>query len=190
MKRTLAVDEILLLLERFAPDAVPAFVDAFVDVAARRRSACAISVTPALWRGSVVRMKSSNETSSCAHVRAELLLHPIAVRERIEPLLDRAPEHVLRVLVVAHQETRLEAAQPLVAGDDVGADLLVRRAEVRPAVDVVDGGGQEEAAHDCTVESARARMPYACTAMAWTSLTGRLLRRAPASRSPRTPARR
>jgi hypothetical protein len=33
--------------------------------------------------------------------------------------------------------------RPLVARDDVGADLLVRRAEMGPAVDVVDGGGQK-----------------------------------------------
>ena len=69
------------------------------------------------------------------------------------------------MLVVPHQEARLEAAQPLVAGDDVGADLLVGRAQVRPAVDVVDGGGQKETAHG----------RYAFIASAWTSFTGRLL---------------
>jgi hypothetical protein len=39
---------------------------------------------------------------------------------RIEPELAGAAEHVLRVLVVAHEEVRLDTAQPLVTGDDVG----------------------------------------------------------------------
>ena len=67
VERAVAVDEILLLLERLAADAVPALVDALVDVAGVVEP-LAISVTPALCRGSVVRMKSSNDTSSCAHV--------------------------------------------------------------------------------------------------------------------------
>ncbi len=36
--------------------------------------------------------------------RAELALHPVAVRERVQPLLARTLVDVLRVLVVAHQE--------------------------------------------------------------------------------------
>ena len=95
---------------------------------------------------------------------AELALHLVAVGQRIEPLVDRLLEHVLRVLVVPHQEARLEAAEPLVARDDVGADLLVRRAQVRAAVHVVDGGGQKETVHG----------RYAFIASAWTSFTGRL----------------
>jgi hypothetical protein len=42
------------------------------------------------------------------------------------------------MLVVAHDEQRLEAGEALVAGDDVGGNLLVGRAEVRLAVHVVD----------------------------------------------------
>ena len=88
----------------------------------------ASSVTPALCRGSVVRMKSSNEMSSRRHACAEHLLHLVAVGQRIQPFFARLLEHVLRVLVVPHQEVRVDAAEPLVARDDVGADLLVRRA--------------------------------------------------------------
>ena len=92
-------------------------------------------------------MKSSNEMFEPPPDVAELLLHPVAVRERVEVSSRALPEHVLRVLVVAHDEADVEARQPLVAGDDVGRDLLVGRAEMRPAVDVVDRGGEVEAGH-------------------------------------------
>ena len=79
---------------------------------------------------------------------AELLLHLIAVRQRIESLFGRLLEHVLRVLVVSHEESGFDAAEPLVPRDHVGSDLLVRRPEVGPAVDVVDRGCKVEAAHE------------------------------------------
>jgi hypothetical protein len=47
-----------------------------------------------------------------------------------------------RMLVGSHQEIRVEAGQPLVAGKAIGPDLLVRGAQVRPRVDIVDGGGE------------------------------------------------
>ena len=72
------------------------------------------------------------------------LLHPVAIRERILRRLLGAAKHVLRVLVVAHQEVDVESGQALVAGNDVGGDLLVRGAEMRTAVDVVDRGRQKE----------------------------------------------
>jgi hypothetical protein len=49
------------------------------------------------------------------------------------------------MLVIAHHEADIEPRQPLVAGDDVGGDLLVRGPEMRPVVDVVDGGREVEA---------------------------------------------
>ena len=148
MQRTAAVDEVLLLLEFLAADAVPPLVNAFVDVAR-------VVEAPRQFgdAGMVTRFGGADEVVE-RHLEplpgaAEFLLHPIAVRPRIESGLDRLLVDVLRVLVVAHQKARVEPAQPLVAGDDVGADLLVRRPEVRPAVDVIDGRGQKEALHAC-----------------------------------------
>ena len=46
--------------------------------------------------------------------------------------------HLDRVLVVAHQEMDVEAFHPPEAGLHVGPDLLERRADVRPAVGIVD----------------------------------------------------
>ena len=80
--------------------------------------------------------------------RRELVLHLIAVLERRESLLDGAAIHVLRVLVVAHQKTRLESRQALVARDHVGADLFVGRTEVRPAVDVINRRRQKKSSHE------------------------------------------
>ena len=45
------------------------------------------------------------------------------------------------------EEVDVVAAQPVVPGDDVGADLLERVPEVRVAVGVVDGGGEVEPRH-------------------------------------------
>src|SRR5262249_27803822 len=174
MERTVAVDEILLLLELLAADAVPAFVDAFVDVAAL--------IDPAGNLGGarlVSRLRGADEIVE-RHVQPgpcapEHLLHLIAVGERIEPFLLRLLEHVLRMVVVPHQEPRVEPAEALVARDHVGAHLLVGRAEVRLAVDVVDGGGEEIGLH--------ARAPYAAIAIACTSFTDSPFSRANAAQS-------
>src|SRR5205823_5742198 len=52
--------------------------------------------------------------------------------------------HLDGVLVVAHQEPHVVPLLAAVAGLDVGADFLERGADVRPAVRVIDGGGQKE----------------------------------------------
>src|SRR6185503_4352814 len=48
--------------------------------------------------------------------------------------------HRLAVLIHPHEIVHLVAAQPVVAGDAVRADLLQRVAEVRIAIRVIDGG--------------------------------------------------
>ena len=92
-------------------------------------------------------MKSSNEMSSCCQTVRNCRSISSQYVERRLIQLARLPKHVLRVLVVAHDEVDVEAAEPLVAGDDVGRDLLVGRAEMRAAVDVVDSGGEIKARH-------------------------------------------
>ena len=141
-----AVDEVLLLLERLARDAVPPFVEPLVDVARldqardERRHAAPV----AIFRSPDEVVEGNVQPPPDVPERG---LHPVAEGQRREPLLARALVHVLRVLVVSHQEPRIEAGEPLVARDDVGGHLLVRRAQVRPAVHVVDGGGEVEAGH-------------------------------------------
>ena len=142
----IAVDEILLLLELFATDAVPAFVDAFVDVAGAVNPPRQIGHS-----GLVPRLRGPDEIVE-RDVEApprlpELRLHTIAVRERIQPLFGGLFEHVLRVLVVPHEEACVEPAKAFVSRDHVGAHLLVRGPEVRPAVDIVDCRREEEALH-------------------------------------------
>src|SRR5439155_5287454 len=146
VQRTLAVNEVFVLLECLAADAVPALVESFVDVPRRDDAAHEL-----LDRRPMPRLRCPDEVvvrdvEPIPHL-TELALHPIAVRERIEPLLARLPVHVLGMLVVAHHEQRLAPGQPLVAGDHVRRDLLVRGAQVRPAVDVVDGCRDVEAGH-------------------------------------------
>ena len=116
VQRAVAVDEVLLLLERLAADAVPALVDAFVDVAGRVDAAGRSRSRPRLCRGSVVRMKSSNETSSCAP-GARGTRAPSGRSTRADPAPPRRPlEDVLRVLVVPHQEARLDARTAACSG--------------------------------------------------------------------------
>src|SRR6185295_17100247 len=64
-----------------------------------------------------------------------------------QALLARGLFHVRRVLVVPHEEPRVESGDPLVARDGVRGDLLVRGAEVGQIVDVVDGGRDVELRH-------------------------------------------
>ena len=74
---------------------------------------------------------------------AEHALHFVAVGERILPLLDRFAKDVLRVLVVTHQKMGIEARQAAVARNDIGGDLFVSRAQMRPAIHEIDCRGQE-----------------------------------------------
>src|SRR5262249_46594853 len=53
--------------------------------------------------------------------------------------------HLDRVLVVTHEEVDVIALLPAITCLHVGAEFLERRADVRPAVRIIDGGGQIEA---------------------------------------------
>src|SRR5262249_55453849 len=94
---------------------------------------------------------------------AELLLHLIAVDERIESQLRRAPVYVLRVLVVPHDEAGIESCKALVARDNIGGNLLVSCAEVWPAVDVIYRGSDIEPTQGC-LSPGSFRLPYAVKA--------------------------
>ena len=136
--RAIAVDQVLLLLEGLAADAVEALVGPFVDVA----------VVEALLRhlldGRLVALgvRSADEVverniKALPHL-AEDHLHLVAVGKRILALLGRLAEHILRMLVVAHQEMGLEPRQAAVARNDVGRNFFVGRAQVRPAIHEID----------------------------------------------------
>ena len=68
----------------------------------------------------------------------ELAGHVVDVRLGLEAQLPGSLRHLDGVLVVAHQEVDRGSFHPAKPGLDVGADLLERRADVRPAVGVVD----------------------------------------------------
>ena len=147
--RTGAVHQVLLLLERLARDAVPPFVEPLVHVA-RFDEARHQRRDP----GAVARLRRPDEVVErdveTAPDLPEHRLHFVAERQRLDAQLARLGVDVLRVLVVAHQKAGLDAAQPLVAGDHVGGDLLVGRAQMRAAVDVVDCRRQVKFRHRIT----------------------------------------
>ena len=125
MDATVAVVEVLFLLERLARDAVPALVDPVVDVARlrdarhERRDAGPV----ALLGGPYEVVERDIEPRPDV---AERGLHPVAERDGVFVELARALKDILRVLIVPHQETGVDPTEPLVARDDVGRDLLVR----------------------------------------------------------------
>ena len=153
-------EEVVLLLDvldRAAVDRAQVAVDELVlgvvRLAARRstgprrcRARCrrcrstrwSSSCTPAWWRGSVVRMKSSLEMSSSFHASAE------RGRDRVGLLLRATPGGLGRlldleaVLVGAGEEEDVVAEQAVPAGERVGDDGGVGVAEVGHVVDVVD----------------------------------------------------
>src|SRR6185295_8188087 len=88
MQRTVAVDEILFLLELLAADAVPAFVDALVDVTRvvnALRDVAGADLVPRLGGADEI-VERDVETRPR---RPEHLFHLIAVGQRIETLFDR-----------------------------------------------------------------------------------------------------
>src|SRR6188474_1470990 len=81
------------------------------------------------------------------------------------------------MLVVPHHEVRIEPARPLVARDDVGADLFVRRPQMGAAVDVIDGGCDVVTWHGYFLSALCSQLfvsRYALFAVACTSFTGTL----------------
>ena len=114
------------MLEAFAGNAVPAFVDSLVDV-----SGVADSVQQggdadfvSLFGGADEVVERDVETAPDI---PELLLHLVAVCERFELFLEGLLVDVERVLVVTHEEVGVFSGETLVASDDVGGDLLVGR---------------------------------------------------------------
>ena len=70
--------------------------------------------------------------------------HPIDPLARRHTGALRRLNHRLAVLVHSHHEVDLLAAQPPVAGDAVGADLLQGVPQVGIAIGIIDGGGEVE----------------------------------------------
>ena len=144
MDLALPFDEILFLFEGFTRDAIPPFVESLVDVATLvtdLRELLHCRPMPRLRRPDEIIERDIQLFPN----GPELLLHLIAVGERIHAALEGSPVDVLRVLVVAHQEMRLDSGESLVAGNDVRRDLFVRRTQMRTAIDVIDRCGEVEA---------------------------------------------
>src|SRR5262249_46092287 len=88
----------------------------------------------------------------------ELTGHVVHVLLRVAAQLGRPAGDLDRVLVVAHQEVDVVTLHAAVAGLHVGAELLEGGADVRPAVGVVDRGGQVKSialGHDWSRPSSR-----------------------------------
>src|SRR4029079_15295664 len=82
--------------------------------------------------------------------------------------------HFLPVFVGAGEKKDILAHQAVRTGDGVGHEGRVRVTEMRLRVDVVDRCADVKAAHGC-VAGVVCCAPYACTAIACTSLTDRFL---------------
>ncbi len=146
VRLALAVDQVILTLERFARDAVEALVQPLEDVPVlvdpRQQSLHRLHMTP-IRRANEVVVRDSQRLPRLL----ERHRHPVTERLRLQPLLRSTLRHILAVLVRAHQEEHLIPAKPPVPRDTVRANLLVRRAQMRQIVDVVDRSSDVELAH-------------------------------------------
>ena len=148
MQDALAVDDLGVLLERLASDAIPPFVRLLVEVG---RVVLKDALDQRANARRVLRVGRANELV----VRdAEPSPHRLkALGERVDERLRRRGPclggllDLLAVLVHPDQEMHVVAEQAPIPGDGVRADLLVRVAEMRVAVRVVDRGGEEVRAH-------------------------------------------
>ena len=149
-----ALRDLRVGLEVRALGAVPALVQALVDVAVVVDALHDLLDLRRLWRGSEVRMKKSFD----ALIRGSRSRNRCALRSassfgEIPSLLGDLRDR-LAVLVGAREEEHVLAALAMVPGEDVGADRRVGVAQVRRRVHVVDGrrdveghgGGQRLAA--------------------------------------------
>lgn len=135
---------LLVGLELLAAVAVPALVATLVDVAV---------VVDLLDEGAaalLVPLVTGLDEDVGADAQgvpdlAELPGHVVAVLLRLLPQLGGPLRHLDGVLVRPHQEKDVITLHAPVACLHVGADLLEGGADVRPAVGVVDGGGQVKA---------------------------------------------
>jgi len=144
----LPVDDLGVLLERLAPDAVPPFVRLLVEIG---RIALEDALDQRANAGAVSLVRGADELI----VRhAEPLPHRAeAIGERIDERLRGGALRLgrlgdlLAVLVHADEEVHVVAAQAAVSCDGVGADLLVGVPEMRVAVGVVDRGREVVRGH-------------------------------------------
>ena len=146
MVGALAVDELVLGLERLAAEAVQPGVDVLVDVVA---AVVPDALEELLDEGLVALIaRADEEVVGRVHAPRQLLPgadDPVGVRARLEPLLRRDARDLVRMLVDARQEVRLVAALAVMPDDDVRGDGRVRVPDVRGRVHVVDRCCQVEA---------------------------------------------
>ena len=140
----LAVDELVLALERLAADAIEAGVDVLVDVAV------VVDLLEELLDEGLVSLVRRPDEVVDRRVDPLRQLLPgdgdlVDVLLRREPLLLGHARNLVGVLVDPRQEVRPLAPLPVMAHEDVADDGRVRVTDVRRRVDVVDGCRQVEA---------------------------------------------
>ena len=148
MEHALAVDDLGVLLERLAADAVPALVRLLVEVG---RVALEDALDQRPHARAVRRVRGADElvvrdAEPLPH-RAEAIGERVDQRLRRDALRFGGLRDLLPVLVHPDEEVDVVAAQAAIPRDGVGADLLVRVSEVRVAVGVVDRGREVVRGH-------------------------------------------
>src|SRR5262249_30447749 len=133
---------LLLGLELLAPFAVPTLILPLVDEAVvvdllnELPAALLVPVGAGLNEGVVADLQRVPDL-------AELAGHVIAVGLRVHTQFRGALRDLDGVLVIAHQEADVVPLHAAIASLHIGAELLERGADVRPAIGIVDGGRLE-----------------------------------------------
>src|SRR5262249_24202048 len=130
---------LFLRLERFAPLAIQALVRSFVNVSVVVDLLNKLAATLKVARLAGLDEVVVADLQSPPDV-AELPGHVVAVFLGIAAQLRGFLSNLDCVLVVADQEMDLEALHAAIASLHVGADLFERRADMWPAVRIIDRG--------------------------------------------------
>ena len=156
MQNAFSRDDLIVVLERFASDAVPALVLLLVEISG---GIVKDRLDESANSGVMLRRRRSDELivrdgQAPPHRDESLrdLIHQLLGFDTSVGGLERDLE---AVLVHADQKMNVIAAKSAIARDRVGADFLERMTEMRIAIGVVDGGRNVELSQAIFLRSLR-----------------------------------
>ena len=156
MQNTFSGDDLVVVLERFASNAVPALVLLLVGIS---RGIVKDRLDESANSGVMLRRRRPDELvvgdGQATPHRDESLRDLIDKLLWFDPSLRGLERDLEAVLVHADQEMNVIATKSAIARDCVGADFLERMTEMRIAIGVVDGGRNVELSQAIFLRSLR-----------------------------------
>jgi hypothetical protein len=129
--------------ESLASITIPAFIAAFVNVTCIKNlldESLATSMMP--WLGGLDEIIETDIER--APDLLKLICHVIAVRLRFLLKLGGSPGNLDGIFVITHEEENFPAMHTLKTSLNISANFFKGCTYVRPAIGIIDGGGNEE----------------------------------------------